>query len=87
MRLELSALKWTLVGWQPYTMPWQAASGRDVTVFDAELANPLFIIARVAGLVSHAHEERERHGPMRQIDPAGAVYDGPSPRRLPETRK
>jgi len=55
--------------------------------FSAELANPLFIIARVPGLVAHAHEERERHGPMRQIDPAGAVYDGPSPRRLPETRK
>jgi hypothetical protein len=37
--------------------------------------------------VAHAHEERLRQAPMRQIDPKDHVYDGPSERRLPETRK
>jgi citrate synthase len=55
--------------------------------FDPSLANPLFIIARVPGLIAHAHEERERYAPMRQIDPKDYVYDGPPSRRLPETRK
>ena len=27
------------------------------------------------------------NSPMRQIDPTDHVYDGPSERRLPETRK
>jgi citrate synthase len=52
-----------------------------------ELGNALFIISRVPGLIAHAHEERERHAPMRQIDPKDHSYDGPSERRLPETRK
>jgi citrate synthase len=55
--------------------------------FDPGLANPLFIIARVPGLIAHAQEERERHKPMRQIDPVDHVYDGPPSRRLPETRQ
>jgi len=55
--------------------------------FDPGLANSLFIIARVPGLIAHAHEEHERHQPMRQIDPRDHVYDGPPFRRLPETRK
>jgi citrate synthase len=54
---------------------------------DYELGNALFIISRVPGLVAHAHEERVRQAPMRQIDPKDHVYDGPSERRLPETRK
>jgi citrate synthase len=52
-----------------------------------ELGNALFIISRVPGLIAHAHEERQRQRPMRQIDPKDHVYDGPSERRLPETRK
>lgn len=55
--------------------------------FEPELGNALFLIARVPGLVAHANEERSRHQPMRQIDPTQAIYDGPPPRRLPETRK
>ncbi len=55
--------------------------------FEPELGNALFLIARVPGLVAHANEERSRQQPMRQIDPRTAVYDGPPPRRLPETRK
>ena len=54
---------------------------------DYEFGNALFIISRVPGLIAHAHEERLRQSPMRQIDPADHVYDGPSERRLPETRK
>ncbi len=54
---------------------------------DYELGNALFIISRVPGLVAHAHEERLRQAAMRQIDPKDHVYDGPSERRLPETRK
>jgi citrate synthase len=55
--------------------------------FEPELGNALFLIARIPGLVAHANEERCRQQPMRQIDPRHAVYDGPPPRRLPETRK
>ena len=54
---------------------------------DREFGNALFIISRVPGLIAHAHEERLRNSPMRQIDPTDHVYDGPSERRLPETRK
>ena len=52
-----------------------------------EVANALFIISRVPGIAAHAHEERERQQPMRQIDPKDHSYDGPSERRLPERRK
>ena len=49
--------------------------------------NALFLISRVPGLLAHAHEEQTRERRMRQIDLSGAVYDGPSERRLPETRR
>jgi citrate synthase len=55
--------------------------------FDPALANPIFIIARVPGLIAHAYEEHSRQKPMRQIDPADHIYDGPPFRRLPETRR
>jgi citrate synthase len=55
--------------------------------FDPEIANGLFIIARVPGLLAHAAEERARQPRMRQIDPADHTYDGPGRRRLPETRR
>lgn len=55
--------------------------------FEPEIANGLFIIARVPGLLAHAAEERARQPRMRQIDPADHVYDGPDRRRLPETRR
>jgi citrate synthase len=51
------------------------------------IANALFIISRVPGIAAHAEEERERHAPMREIDPKEHKYDGPSERRLPERRK
>lgn len=54
--------------------------------FDSEIGNALFIIARTPGLIAHAHEERQRQRPMRQVDGKTCVYDGPPERRLPEPR-
>ena len=54
---------------------------------DASVGNALFIISRVPGLIAHAHEEQERERRMRQIDASGVTYDGPSERRLPESRR
>jgi citrate synthase len=51
------------------------------------VANALFIISRVPGIVAQAQEETERQQPMRQIDPKDHIYDGPSERRLHERRK
>lgn len=36
--------------------------------FPPKIANGIFIIARVAGLVAHAVEEQENHLPMRTVD-------------------
>jgi citrate synthase len=47
-----------------------------------ELANALFIIARVPGLVLQAHEEQTRERPMRRIHPTDIDYDGPGPRSM-----
>ncbi len=53
----------------------------------AEVADGLFMISRIPGIVGHALEEKERHEPLRRIDPEDFVYDGPAQRRLPETRR
>jgi citrate synthase len=55
--------------------------------FAYELGNAIFLISRLPGLIAHAHEERARQSPMRQIDPTGHDYDGPRQRRLPEGRR
>jgi citrate synthase len=55
--------------------------------FEYELGNAIFLISRLPGLIAHAHEERTRQPPMRQIDPKDHDYDGSQTRRLPETRK
>lgn len=55
--------------------------------FAHDLGNAVFLISRLPGLIAHAHEERAREKPMRQIDPADHIYDGAASRRLPETRK
>ena len=55
--------------------------------FGYELGNAIFLISRLPGLIAHAHEERSRQQPMRQIDPSEHDYDGSRQRRLPETRK
>ena len=48
-----------------------------------KLANLFFIMARVAGLAAHIHEEKTRQRPMRRIHPTDHEYDGPSERTLP----
>ena len=55
--------------------------------FAYELGNAIFLISRLPGLIAHAHEERTRQSPMRQIDPTDHGYDGAGQRRLPEGRK
>jgi citrate synthase len=55
--------------------------------FAYELGNAMFLVSRLPGLIAHAHEERTRQAPMRQIDPKDHDYDGSGERRLPETRK
>lgn len=55
--------------------------------FAYELGNAIFLISRLPGLIAHAHEERSRQKPMRQIDPKDHDYDGSRERRLPESRK
>ena len=55
--------------------------------FAYELGNAIFLISRLPGLIAHAHEERTRQAPMRQIDPTDHAYDGSGQRRLPEGRK
>jgi len=55
--------------------------------FAYELGNAIFLISRLPGLIAHAHEERFREAPMRQIDPKDNKYDGARDRRLPEGRK
>ena len=55
--------------------------------FAYELGNAIYLISRLPGLIAHAHEERTREAPMRQIDPTDYDYDGSRERRLPEGRK
>jgi citrate synthase len=55
--------------------------------FAYELGNAIFLISRLPGLIAHAHEERTRQAPMRQIDPKDYEYDGAHERRLPQGRK
>src|SRR4051812_25854710 len=55
--------------------------------FAYELGNAIFLISRLPGLIAHAHEERTRQSPMRQIDSKDYDYDGAGQRRLPEGRK
>jgi citrate synthase len=55
--------------------------------FAYDLGNAVFLVSRLPGLIAHAHEERTRQSPMRQIDPSDHDYDGSRERRLPETRK
>lgn len=55
--------------------------------FAYELGNAIYMIARLPGLLAHAHEERTRQAPMREINATDYEYDGPRTRRVPEGRK
>ena len=52
-----------------------------------DVADALLIVSRVPGLAAHTLEEQRREAPMRVINPAAHVYDGPLDRRLPDRRK
>lgn len=44
--------------------------------FPPKIANGIFMIARVAGLVAHAVEEQERNPPMRTVEVENYEFDG-----------
>lgn len=50
--------------------------------FEPGLGNGFFIIARIAGLVAHVHEENTREKPIRRLSEEEVGYDGPKPRNL-----
>ncbi|HHW43448.1 MAG TPA: citryl-CoA lyase [Desulfotomaculum sp.] len=50
--------------------------------YPPEMANAVFMFARLPGLIAHSVEERLRQRPVRRIDPAGFRYDGPAVRDL-----
>jgi len=50
--------------------------------FPPSLANALFMVARITGILAHAQEEQERMPPMRRIDPVDHGYCGPPLRSL-----
>lgn len=55
--------------------------------FPMTLSNALFIVARLAGILAHAHEEMTTMPPMRRIDPVDFDYAGPPDRELPTTHR
>ncbi|KKM09834.1 citrate synthase [Clostridiales bacterium PH28_bin88] len=50
--------------------------------FPTELANAVFIMARIAGLTAHVFEEISTQKPMRQVSPTAHQYVGPEGRKL-----
>lgn len=50
--------------------------------FPPELANAVFMVARLAGILAHAQEENATMPPMRRIDPVEHGYSGPTNRHL-----
>lgn len=51
--------------------------------FPPKFTNAVFMVARLAGVLGHAAEERGMP-PMRHIDFRDPAYSGPAPRSLPE---
>lgn len=50
--------------------------------FPIGLANAVFMVSRITGILAHAQEEQEQMPPMRRIDPVDHGYCGPEPRKL-----
>ena len=55
--------------------------------FDWKLGKAFFIISRTVGLCAHVHEEQTREKPYRRLPEEACVYDGPAPRKLPDSYK
>ncbi|MGI6395466.1 MAG: citryl-CoA lyase [bacterium] len=47
-----------------------------------ELANGIFMISRMAGIMAHYYEEKKTQKPMRQIEQKSAVYSGKEKREV-----
>ncbi len=52
--------------------------------FPSNLANALFMVARITGILAHSNEEITQMPRMRVIDPVDYTYDGPPDRKLEE---
>ena len=50
--------------------------------FPPDLANAVFMVARITGIFAHAQEEQMCMPPMRRIDPVDHGYGGPEQRKL-----
>jgi citrate synthase len=50
--------------------------------FPPDLANAVFMVARMTGILAHAQEEQEQMPPMRRINPVNHGYSGPGHRVL-----
>lgn len=50
--------------------------------FPSTLANAVFMVARMTGILAHAHEEITQMPPMRRIDPVDHGYAGPPAREI-----
>lgn len=50
--------------------------------FPTTLANALFMVSRITGILAHAHEEQTTMPPMRRIDPVDHGYGGVAHREL-----
>lgn len=50
--------------------------------FPPTLANALFMVARLTGVLAHVNEEITQMPPMRRIDPVDHSYSGPTNREL-----
>ena len=83
----IRAVEGVLKGTPPVNVDGAIAAVAGDLGFAYDLGNALFLASRLPGLIAHAHEERVRQEPMRQIDPKDHTYDGARERRLPERRK
>lgn len=50
---------------------------------DYRVGKGIYVIARAAGLVAHAHEQMTRERPFREVPWEEIEYTGPAPRNLP----
>jgi citrate synthase len=50
--------------------------------FPPDLANAVFMVARITGILAHAQEEQAQMPPMRRISPVDHGYSGPEHRVL-----
>jgi len=55
--------------------------------FPVGLANAVFMVSRMTGILAHAQEEQDQMPPMRRIDPVNHGYSGPAARKLLPTNE